>query len=49
MINFLKIFKDPETRDDKLRRMWTKIYEEEQRKKHDQEIKEDKLYKAMLL
>ena len=40
MINFLKIFKDPETRDDKLRRMWTRVYEADQRRKQDEGIHE---------
>ena len=33
MINFLRIFGEPESREDKLRRMWTKIYEADQLRK----------------
>ena len=33
MINFLRIFGKPESREDKLRRMWTKIYEADQLRK----------------
>ena len=35
MINFLRIFGDPESREDKLRRMWTRIYEADQRRKQE--------------
>ncbi len=35
MINFLRIFGEPESREDKLRRMWTKIYEADQLRKHE--------------
>ena len=27
MINFLRFFGEPESREDKLKRMWTRIYE----------------------
>ena len=36
MINFLRIFEEPESREDKLRRMWTKIYEADKRRKHEE-------------
>jgi len=32
MIKFLRIFKKPDSREDKLRQMWTKIYETDQRR-----------------
>ena len=35
MINFQKIFGNPESREDKLRRMWTRIYEADQRRKKE--------------
>ncbi len=35
MINFQKIFAEPESREDKLRRMWTRIYEADQRRKQE--------------
>ncbi len=35
MINFKKIFAEPESREDKLRRMWTRIYEADQRRKQE--------------
>ena len=41
MINFLRIFGKPESREDKLRRMWTKIYEADQRQKQEEEIQEE--------
>ena len=33
MINFQRILSKPESREDKLRRMWTRIYEADQRRK----------------
>ena len=33
MINLQRIFGQPESREDKLRRMWTRIYEADQRRK----------------
>ena len=33
MINFQRIFGKPESSEDKLRRMWTRIYEADQRSK----------------
>ena len=35
MIKFLRIFEEPESREDKLRRMWTRIYEADQHRKQD--------------
>ena len=40
MINFQGIFGEPESREDKLRRMWTIIYEADQRRKQE-EINQD--------
>ena len=36
MINFQRIFREPESREDKLRRMWTRIYEADQRRKKEE-------------
>ena len=44
MINFQQIFEEPESREDKLRRMWTRIYEADQRRKHEQIDLEDDVY-----
>ena len=41
MINFQRILSKPESREDKLRRMWTKIYEAAQRRKHGEISLED--------
>ena len=41
MINFLRIFGKPESREDKLRRMWTRIYEADQRLKQEEGIQEE--------
>ena len=44
MINFQRIFGEPESREDKLRRMWTRIYEADQRRKHEEiSLEEDRL------
>ena len=43
MINFLRIFGEPESREDKLRRMWTKIYEADQLRKHEAVVQEEGL------
>ena len=40
MINFQRIFAEPESREDKLRRMWTKIYETDQRRKQEEIIQD---------
>jgi len=34
----MRIFGDPESREDKLRRMWTRVYEADQRLKQDEVI-----------
>ena len=41
MINFQRIFGKPESREDKLRRMWTRIYEADQRLKQEEVDQED--------
>ena len=41
MINFQRIFGEPESSEDKLRRMWTRIYESEQRRKQEEISLED--------
>ena len=41
MINLQRIFGEPESREDKLRRMWTRIYEADQRRKHEEINLED--------
>ena len=38
MINFQRIFGESESREDKLRRMWTRIYEADQRRKKEEMI-----------
>ena len=43
MINFQRIFSEPESREDKLRRMWTKIYEADQRRKQEEIIQDELL------
>ena len=43
MVKFLRIFEEPESRGDKLRRMWTRVYEADQRRKQDEEIYEQGL------
>ena len=43
MINFQRIFSEPESREDKLRRMWTRIYEAEQRRKQEEIIQNEVL------
>ena len=43
MINFQRIFGEPESREDKLRRMWTKIYEADQLRKHEEAVQEEGL------
>ena len=40
MISFQRIFGEAESREDKLRRMWTRIYEADQRRKKE-EISQD--------
>ena len=41
MINFQRIFGKPESREDKLRRMWTRIYEADQHRKQEEVDQED--------
>ena len=36
MINFQRIFGETESREDKLRQMWTRIYEADQRRKQEE-------------
>ena len=36
MIRFQHIFGEAESREDKLRRMWTRIYEADQRRKQEE-------------
>ena len=43
MINFQRIFSEPESREDKLRRMWTRIYESDQRRKQEEMIQDEVL------
>ena len=43
MINFQRIFGEPESREDKLRRMWTRIYEADQRRKQETKIHDEGL------
>ena len=43
MINFQRIIGVPESREDKLRRMWTKIYEADQRRKQEEIIQDEVL------
>ena len=43
MINFQRIFGEPESREDKLRRMWTRIYETDQRRKQEYIIQDEVL------
>ena len=43
MINFQRIFAEPESREDKLRRMWTRIYEAEQRRKQEEMLQNEVL------
>ena len=43
MINFQRIFGESESREDKLRRMWTRIYEADQRRKREEIIQDEGL------
>ena len=43
MINFQRIFGKTESREDKLRRMWTKIYEADQLRKQEELGQEEAL------
>ena len=44
MIRFQNIFGEPESREDKLRRMWTRIYEAEQLRKQQEISLEDESF-----
>ena len=41
MIKLLHIFGEGESREDKMRRMWTRIYEADQRRKQEEMYLED--------
>ena len=41
MINFQRIFRKHESSEDKLRRMWTRIYEADQRRKQEEIIQDE--------
>ena len=43
MIKYLRFFEDPESREDKLRRMWTRVYEADLRQKQNEKIHEQGL------
>ena len=43
MVNFQRIFGESESREDKLRRMWTRIYEADQRRKQEEIIQDEGL------
>ena len=44
MINLQRIIGEPESSEDKLRRMWTRIYEADQRRKQEEiSIQDDSL------
>ena len=43
MVNFQRVFSEPESREDKLRRMWTRIYEADQRRKQEEIIQNEVL------
>ena len=43
MINFQRILGEPESREDKLRRMWTRIYEADQHRKQAEIIQDEVL------
>ena len=47
MINLQRIFGEPESREDKLRRMWTRIYETDQRRKQEKIIQDEVLDKII--
>ena len=47
MIDFQRIFGEPESREDKLRRMWTRIYETDQRRKQEEIIQDEVLDKII--
>ncbi len=41
MINIQRIFGKPESSEDKMRRMWTRIYEADQRRKQEEAGQEE--------
>ena len=41
MINFQRVFGEQESREDKLRRMWTRIYEADQLRKQEEVSQEE--------
>ena len=43
MIRFQYIFGEAESREDKLRRMWTRIYEADQRRRKEEMITDERL------
>ena len=43
MIKFQQIFGETESREDKLRRMWTRIYEADQKRRREEMIKIEEL------
>ena len=43
MIKFMRIFEEPESQEDKLRQMWTRVYEADQRRNQNEEIHEQGL------
>ena len=43
MVNFMRIIGESESREDKLRRMWTKIYEADQLRKQSEVGQEEGL------
>ena len=47
MINLQRIFGEPESREDKLRRMWTRIYETDQLRKQEEIIQDEVLDKII--
>ena len=40
MINFLRFFGEPESREDKLKRMWTRIYEADRIRRIEERVQE---------
>ena len=43
MIKFQQIFGETESREDKLRRMWTRIYEADQKRRREEMIQIEEL------
>ena len=40
MINFLRFFGEPESREDKLKRLWTRIYEADRIRRIEERVQE---------